>query len=636
MFRFIRLLIPVAAWIVCSPPAFAVSPVDILQFQSNVDISREDRITVTEQIVAEVPTSDTNQGIYRDIPVNPRWKDLARLDVVLKVLSVAVDGAACPTDDVEMNYPFLRIYLRDKNRFLSEGAHTFVLTYEMTRQIGYFENRDELTWNVTGSGWTTGVRSASCMVAVPAGASILDAQAWLGQRGEKDSPVSRAEVSSGDRKAIRFMAERAILSGENFTVAVAWPKGVGMPAPSLRPEDETWFTRSLAVLLAIVTGCSTLLWVLFGKDPKTGPAVPVFYPPQLPGRLNRKNEKLSAAAVNYLWNKAKLTPRGLAALFISLVERGDCVVHGDAAEGFEIEKLRVTSAAPEERAAAMKLPHKLLLDETDAEELAAVREACSEQLDKDYRGQWKRNFLYSVLGFIPALSGLFVLFCGYFDTAEEWPEELTTWVGFCVVAFGTGCIFFINLRRMLRRVHVARSLLKLVLCVLFVLGIVWASDWNSLDLSWIFSPFQLMLIVAVPLVPCLFMLIMDAPSLEAAKLRQKIAGLAMYIGTAEAEVLNRLNPPDKPLELYHRLLPYAVALGLEKAWGERFASELESVQDTGDAFLTSYAGIEAFSTSTTETMNSYDSLTEASSSGSSFSDGGGAGSGGGGGGGGAC
>ena len=127
----------------------------------------------------------------------------------------------------------------------------------------------------------------------------------------------------------------------------------------------------------------------------------------------------------------------------------------------------------------------------------------------------------------------------------------------------------------------------------------------------------------------------------------------MYIGTAESKLLNIVNPPEKTLALYHRLLPYALVLGLEKAWGARFAKVIQAA-DTGetgapgtedikrrwydtrwlDDMVAETCSVDSYVTSQyARSYSDYDS----SDSGSSFSyGGGGAGSGGGGGGGRAC
>lgn len=83
------------------------------------------------------------------------------------------------------------------------------------------------------------------------------------------------------------------------------------------------------------------------------------------------------------------------------------------------------------------------------------------------------------------------------------------------------------------------------------------------------------------LLPMFFMPLMKRPAPRAAKILEEIEGLAMYLGAAEAERLNTYNPPDRTPEEFHRFMPYAVALGLEKAWGAQFATSLADLQFRG-------------------------------------------------------
>ena len=49
---------------------------------------------------------------------------------------------------------------------------------------------------------------------------------------------------------------------------------------------------------------------------------------------------------------------------------------------------------------------------------------------------------------------------------------------------------------------------------------------------------------------------------------------SQYLGVAEEDRLNALNPPEKTPELFERFLPYAIALDVENAWAKRFAGVL--------------------------------------------------------------
>jgi hypothetical protein len=63
------------------------------------------------------------------------------------------------------------------------------------------------------------------------------------------------------------------------------------------------------------------------------------------------------------------------------------------------------------------------------------------------------------------------------------------------------------------------------------------------------------------------------PTTEGWKRRNEIEGLKFCLGVAEADRLRVLNPA-----LYERLLPYAVALGVEMVWSRRFAAALAASQ----------------------------------------------------------
>ena len=54
----------------------------------------------------------------------------------------------------------------------------------------------------------------------------------------------------------------------------------------------------------------------------------------------------------------------------------------------------------------------------------------------------------------------------------------------------------------------------------------------------------------------------------------EIEGFRQYLGVAEEDRLNALNPPEKTPELFERFLPYAVALDVDNTWAKRFASVL--------------------------------------------------------------
>jgi uncharacterized membrane protein YgcG len=135
---------------------------------------------------------------------------------------------------------------------------------------------------------------------------------------------------------------------------------------------------------------------------------------------------------------------------------------------------------------------------------------------------------------------------------------------------------------------------------------------------------------------------------DGAKLTAELDGFKIYIKTAEEHRLNLLNPPERTPELFEKLLPYAMALGVSNEWCQKFGDVLMRFNYRPDWYddpnfvssgftVASFAGTFAslsssFSTSVGSASSS--SSSSGSSSWSSGSSGGGYSGGGGGGGGG--
>jgi uncharacterized membrane protein YgcG len=138
---------------------------------------------------------------------------------------------------------------------------------------------------------------------------------------------------------------------------------------------------------------------------------------------------------------------------------------------------------------------------------------------------------------------------------------------------------------------------------------------------------------------------LQAPSVEGRKVMDQIEGFREYLGVAEEDRLNALNPPDKTPELFERFLPYAIALDVENAWAKRFAGVLAAAGAAAAATTSWYAGSDNWSSDPVgfashlsgdlnQTISSASTAPGSSDSSSGGGSGGGGSSGGGGGGGG--
>jgi uncharacterized membrane protein len=146
--------------------------------------------------------------------------------------------------------------------------------------------------------------------------------------------------------------------------------------------------------------------------------------------------------------------------------------------------------------------------------------------------------------------------------------------------------------------------------------------------------------LALPLVISAFFWI-AAPTKEGRDVLDRIAGFKQYLSVTERERLDRMHPPEEDTpKLFERYLPYAIALGVENRWAERFAGVLAAAAASGQTGMAWYSGsnspwadptgfADSIGSSLTSTISS-----ASTAPGSSSGSGGGGSSGGGGGGGG--
>ena len=115
----------------------------ITKFDARAVVHLDGRVEITENITVNVEHNQIRRGIYRDIPLSARQK--------LDITGLQMDGAPHPYF-TEKQEGFVRINFGN-DRYISRGLHTYTLRYTMHNVVGFFQDYDEIYWNVTGNGW---------------------------------------------------------------------------------------------------------------------------------------------------------------------------------------------------------------------------------------------------------------------------------------------------------------------------------------------------------------------------------------------------------------------------------------------------------------------------------------------------
>ena len=97
-----------------------------------------------------------------------------------------------------------------------------VLRYRAKNGLRFFEDHDELYWNVTGDEWDVPIGAASARIELPAGATGVRAIAFNGAYG---STAQDAEVII-EGTAVRVTMPQPLGFHEGLTAVVGWDKGL--------------------------------------------------------------------------------------------------------------------------------------------------------------------------------------------------------------------------------------------------------------------------------------------------------------------------------------------------------------------------------------------------------------------------
>ena len=138
-----------------------------------------------------------------------------------------------------------------------------------------------------------------------------------------------------------------------------------------------------------------------------------------------------------------------------------------------------------------------------------------------------------------------------------------------------------------------------------------------------------------------FFQLLKKPTIRGREVMDQIEGFRMYLATAEQDRLEAATPPERTPKLFEKFLPFALALGVENQWAEKFEDVLSAAAAAGEykpgwyrggTFTT--LGAAAFAGSLGSSLTSSISSSSVAPGSSSGSGGGGSSGGGGGGGGG--
>lgn len=378
-----------------------------------------------------------------------------------------------------------------------------------------------------------------------------------------------------DTTAPQFIYQLPLLAGEGFTIVVAMPSGTITKPTTLQKITDVIVDNGVVAVPIIVFLVMLYLWNRFGKDAKgRGTIVAQFEPPQ----------GLSPLYLGTLVD-GKLDNKDFSAEIIFMAVHGYLKIDRIETKTilwFKGQDYQLTKLKPADQFLSAQ-GNKLF-------------EALFGSLDVVHLSDFKSNPSFGLkMRAIPSAVYKELKQAGYYKYDPNLVRILTIVAGI-FIGFG--------------------------------LAFISANFYGALGvISGIISG----------LIIIIFGVIMPARTKLGAETREYILGLKLYLGVAEKDRLAFANAPEKKPQVFEALLPFAVALGVEKQWAKQFEGIYNQQPNwyndsTGRAFNVALLSnsVGDFSSSMQSAVSS---ISTASSGGSGFSGGGSGGGGGGGGGG---
>jgi len=366
----------------------------ILNFHSEIRVLQDGWIEVTETIRVRAEGNRIRRGIYRDFPTEYFDKLGNRYEVDFRPLAVLRNNAR-EDFHAQKDRNGQRVYFGSSSRYVEHGEHTYMFRYKANRLLGFFEEHDELYWNVTGFDWAFPIDSASATVtfAFDMPAAEISHEAYTGPYGASERNYTSRVDGSG---RTYFKASGPLSAVNGLTVVVGWPKGY-VVEPT-RIERAGWLLKDNMNLLIALAGFVLLLayyipvWRRFGKDPEEGVLVTRYEPPKgfSPASLRfirqmyYDDKVMTAAVVN-------LAVKGYLSIDVTEGSNGFLGI-GKEAGTHSVRKTDAgtnpPSLAPGENElyeGLFKEGDEVVLENENHELLGEAKSAHRESLKKDYR-----------------------------------------------------------------------------------------------------------------------------------------------------------------------------------------------------------------------------------------------------------
>lgn len=483
----------------------------IENFHTNIALEPSGRMVVTEFI--DYYFDEPRHGIYRDIPIMGEiGNEIYKLEIL--VSEVADEEGNPRPYTIGTNSSTLRIKVGSEFTTIT-GLERYVIKY-MVRKVVLAESLEDqpyevLLWNITGDDWEVDINQSSHTVTLPVSTSETIANCYKGYSGSTQS-CDDTKFDYADERVVHFNTGY-IPSGSGATIEIFMPAGT--IAQLLQSVEKDWIQMIPWWLIPLLMLAIMIVhWVNYGRDPKhPGSVVTQFEPP----------EGMGPGLVGVLYDE-HVHGRDVVAEIVNLAKSGYLKIVREPKEGalgklFSLKEFKlVKKPKPINNSEVKRKLMWYLFKGKDEVKLSEIKSRKYEDLEGIHQ------YLYAKL----VRGGYYV----------ENPKKV--------------------------RAKYAAAGALLIWTPIFLARY----GFSGMEM---YTEQFLGLVISGPIVVA-FSFLMPKRTKKGARIQHYLEGFKKYLDKAEKERLHFHNDPQKNLEHFENILPYAIALDVDDKWARAFAN----------------------------------------------------------------
>jgi uncharacterized membrane protein len=505
--RSLLLIVVISAFFFPAASALSTRELRIENFHSEIIVMPDASIDVTETIQAHFIGGPWH-GLYRSIPVEYVTPQGLNYSLFLDVKRVTDgNGRALKYESSrERHYRKLKIYVPDADN----STQDISIEYTVSDAVRFFEDHDELYWNVTGDEWDIPIQSASARIVLPENTTNIRANVFTGAYRSRaqnaDAEIAGNGVEVRTREPLRLQ--------EGLTVAVAFDKGF-VHEPTAAAKMVMFFRSNWPLGIPIAAFLVMFyLWWTRGRDPRLRPITAQYEPP---------DQLTPGEAGTLVDNSADM--RDITASIVDLAVRGYIVIE-------EHQKDRMLG----------------LMHDKDYNFIVQKDRGTWATLKPHEQSLLEGLFTAGTVGESVSMSSLENHF---YTTLPEIKSDIFS----SLITHG----YYARRPDSVRSAYIGAG--AVVGFLIAFAGAKIASSQGTAPLTFIVAG------LASGLVICAFGWFMPAHTEQGTRALEGVLGFEDFLIHVESDRFNRM---IKTPEMFEKFLPFAMALGVEKNWSRAF------------------------------------------------------------------